>query len=237
MSQNVQAPIRFSQVVARLAQTAAILGILGAALFLGAGRLDWWEAWGILAIYFLIAATVAMWILFHDPGLSAERSRVGKNVKPWDKVLVSLNLLFTLAQWAVIGLDAGRFGWSSVPVGMRLLAGCVLLSSFGLSFWASQVNTFLSGQVRIQAERGHHAITSGPYRYVRHPMYVAMILNALSLPPLFGSWWALVVSAIMISIVFVRTALEDQTLQTELPGYAEYVQQTRYRLIPGHGNP
>ncbi len=233
MSQSALAPVKFSQIVARLAQTAAILTILGVVLFLGAGRLDWWEAWIFPAAYFAIAAAAALWILYHDPGLSAERSRIGKNVKPWDKVLVSLNLLLTLAQWAVIGLDAGRFGWSSIPMGVRLLAGFVLLSSFGLTGWASQVNTFLSGQVRIQAERGHHAITTGPYRYIRHPMYVAMILSDLSLPLLFGSWWALAISAGMISLVFVRTALEDRTLQAELPGYAEYARQTRYRLLPG----
>ncbi len=233
MSQRALAPVKFSQVAARLAQTATILAVLGAALFLGAGRLDWWEAWVILLVYFAIAAAAALWLLFHDPGLSAERSRVGKNVKSWDKVLVSLNLLLTLAQWAVIGLDAGRFGWSSVPTGVRVLAGCVLLSSFGLTGWASQVNTFLSGQVRIQAERGHHAITTGPYHYVRHPMYVGMILLDLSLPLLFGSGWALAISAVMISIVFVRTALEDRTLQAELPGYEEYARQTRYRLLPG----
>lgn len=233
MSQADLFRIKPALVAARLAQTAVILAILGTVLFLAAGRLDWWEAWIFLAVYFAIAEAAAMWILYRDPGLSAERSRTGKNVKTWDKVLVSINLLLTLTQWAVIGLDAGRFGWSVVPVGVRLAACLLMLLSFGLTLWASQVNTFLSGRVRIQSERGHHAITAGPYHYVRHPMYVAMILLDLSLPLVLGSLWALLVSGCMIFVVVVRTALEDKTLRAELPGYRDFVQEVRYRLIPG----
>ncbi len=233
MSQTTLSPVKFSQVVARLAQAAGIFAFLGAALFLGAGRLGWREAWILLIVYFFISAAATIWMLLRDPGLSAERSRIGKNVKSWDKVLVSLNLLLTLAQWAVIGLDAGRFGWSSVPAAVRVAAGILLLGTFVLTGWASVANTFLSAQVRIQAERGHHAVTTGPYRYVRHPMYVAMILSGLSLPLVFGSFWALAVSACMWVVLIVRTALEDRTLQAELPGYADYARQVHYRLVPG----
>lgn len=222
-----------SRIFARLVQTGIFFLILGADLFLAAGRLDWWEAWVFLAVYFVIAATAALWILYRDPALSEERSRVGKNVRSWDRVVVPLNLALTLVQWAVIGLDAGRYGWSVVPVRVRILGGLAFIPSFGLTLWASHVNTYLSGQVRIQAERGHHAVTEGPYRLVRHPMYVGMILLDLGLPLLLGSWWALIVSGVMIGLVVVRTALEDKTLQAEMSGYAEFVRQTPYRLFPG----
>lgn len=233
MSHAALSPVKFSQVVARLAQAVVTFSILGTALFLGAGRLDWPGAWILLAAYFIIAAAATVWTLLRDPDLSVERSRIGKNVKSWDKVLVSLNLLLTLAQWTVIGLDAGRFGWSFVPLPIRVAAGVLLLSTFGLTSWASIANTFLSAQVRIQTERNHHAVTTGPYRFVRHPMYVAMILSGLSLPLVFGSLWALGVSACMWVVLIIRTTLEDRTLQTELPGYADYARQVHYRLIPG----
>jgi len=99
--------------------------------------------------------------------------------------------------------------------------------------WATGVNAFISQVVRIQSERGHTVISTGPYRLVRHPAYVGMILVVLGAPIMLGSWWALIPGVISALVVTVRTKLEDQTLQAELPGYVEYAQQTRYRLAPG----
>jgi protein-S-isoprenylcysteine O-methyltransferase Ste14 len=208
---------------------------MGGILFVSAGRMDWWEAWVILAIYFLIVLVAALWMMRTDPELLKERDQAitKKNVKPWDRVMITLNWLLTIALFVVIGLDAGRFQASVVPPGVRLLGLLIVFSSFGLTLWASRVNTYMSAAVRIQAERGHQAVTVGPYRRVRHPMYVAMCLLDAGLPLVLGSWWGLVVSGLMIVAVIIRTALEDKTLQRELPGYAEYVQRVRYRLLPG----
>jgi len=207
--------------------------LFGALLFIPAGHLDWWEAWVFLAIYYVIALVGQLWIMQRDPALDQERSGLGRNVKRWDRVIVGVNWMLTLALLILIGLDAGRLHWSAVPPGWRTLGGLGLLASFGITLWAAHVNTFLSAQVRIQTERGHHAVTGGPYRYLRHPMYLSMMLYDLCLPILLGSWWALGLSGLMIVVMVTRTALEDRTLQAELPGYTAYTQQTRFRLIPG----
>jgi len=220
-------------VVAHLLQTIVMFLVIGGVLFVSAGRLDWGEAWAFLLVYFVVALVTAIWMLRANPELAQERDRTGRNVKSWDNLLVGLNLLLTLALFAIIGLDAGRLGWSEVPLGVRAVGLLGFIPAFGLPLWASKVNAYLSSRVRIQQDRGHEVVAVGPYRYVRHPMYVGMILYDVSLPLLLGSWWALVVGAAMIGVVIVRTALEDRTLQRELPGYEVYSQQVRYRLFPG----
>ncbi len=223
----------WSLVATQLLQTIATFLVIGGILFASAGRFDWWEAWAFLIIYFLIALTSALWMAQTNPELTQERSHPGQNVKKWDNLLVGFNLLLTVALYTVIGLDAGRFGWSKTPLWVRVLGISGFIPAFGLPLWASKVNAYLSSRVRIQDDRGHTVIAEGPYRYVRHPMYVGMILYNISVPLVLGSWWGLAVGGIMIAAVIVRTALEDKTLQRELPGYDEYSQRVRYRLIPG----
>ncbi len=220
---------------AHFLEVLVIFSLLGGVLFLAAGRLDWWEAWILLAIYFLIAEGAGLWMLRYDPQLLKERDQavMKSNVKTWDRIMTALNLLLTLSLFAMLGLDGGRFHWSPVPLAVRCLGGLAALSSFGMSLWASRVNTYMSAMVRIQQERGHQAITIGPYRYVRHPMYLGMCLLYIGLPLIFNSWLGLAVSGLMIAAVVIRTALEDGTLKRELPGYAEYARLVRYRLLPG----
>ena len=221
--------------LAHVIQALVVFSLLGGALFLSAGRLDWPEAWIILAVYFAIALAAGLWMLRYDPKLLKERDQavLKTNVKTWDRVMIAANLLLTFGLFAVIGLDGGRFGWSTVPLAARILGGTVMLFSFGITLWAASVNTYLSAMVRIQSERGHQAVTAGPYRYVRHPMYLGMCLLDIGLPLLFGSWWGLTASGVMIAALMIRTVLEDKTLQRELPGYADYARQVRYRLWPG----
>lgn len=214
-------------------QTVMMFVIIGGTLFLAAGRVDWPEAWAFLIIYYLIALAANLWMLRSNPELAHERDRPGKNVKSWDNRLVALNLLLTLALFVVIGLDAGRYRWSEVPAGMRVVGLLGFIPAFGLPLWATKVNNYLSSRVRIQAERGHTVVADGPYGFIRHPMYLGMICYALSVPLVLGSWWGLVISGAMIAVLIVRTTLEDRTLQRELEGYSEYSQQVRYRLIPG----
>ncbi|MDX9956584.1 MAG: nitrous oxide-stimulated promoter family protein [Anaerolineae bacterium] len=220
-------------VVVQALQTAWLFIVFGGILFASAGRFDWWEAWAFLIIYFLIALTSAIRMAQTNPELVRERSHPGKNVKQWDNVLVGINLLLTLALYAVIGLDAGRYGWSEMPAWVRLVGLWGFIPAFGLPLWASKVNAYLSSRVRIQQDRGHTVVAEGPYRYVRHPMYVGMIFYNISVPLVLGSWWGLTVSGLMIVAVIARTAFEDKTLQRELPGYSEYSQRVQYRLFPG----
>jgi hypothetical protein len=148
--------------LSRLPQLAAFYVIMGAVLLLAAGRLDWVDAWVFLIAYFLVAAAGQAWLIRIDPSLVQERSRWGTNTKSWDRWIVSANALLTLALLAVIGLDAGRFGWSHVPCGVRLIALLGFVPAFGLPLVASRANTYLASTVRFQAERGHAVVSAGP---------------------------------------------------------------------------
>lgn len=226
---------RLSQrlVARQVLQTVGMFLVLGGVLMGAAGRFDWWEAWAFLILYFFIALASALWMTQTKPELAQERARPGRNVKKWDNLLVGLNLLLTLAMYAVIGLDAGRYGLSKIPLWVRVVGISGFIPAFGLPLWASKVNAYLSSRIRIQNDRGHTVIAEGPYRYVRHPMYVGMIFYNIIVPLVLGSWWGLAVGGVMIAAVIVRAALEDRTLQRELPGYKEYSQRVRYRLFPG----
>lgn len=226
-------PVRLRLLVVRRVQVAAYFALIGVVLFLAAGRLDWPDAWVYLVAHFLLAAAAQAWLIRQDPELVEERGRWGANTKPWDRWIVSANLLLTLGLLVVIGLDAGRFKWSFVPWPVRVAALLGFLPGFGLPILASRANTYLASTVRIQDERRQTVVSAGPYAAIRHPMYAGMVLFDLCLPVLLGSWWGLVVSSVMIGLLVVRTALEDRTLRSELPGYADYARGVRFRLIPG----
>jgi len=218
--------------VNRLIQVFAMVVLMGVALFVTAGRLDWVAAWVFLGLYVLGILTIGLWLLRKNPDLINERGQVKENTKKWDKVLVSLYTLMLLVMLVVSGLDAGRFGWSAMPIAVQVLGAIAFVAAMAWTCWTMLANPFLSAVVRIQEDRGHQVATSGPYRFVRHPMYAAMLLMWPSLPLILGSWWGLL-PGLLIDIIFViRTALEDRTLQAELPGYPEYAQLVHYRLIP-----
>jgi protein-S-isoprenylcysteine O-methyltransferase Ste14 len=133
----------------------------------------------------------------------------------------------------VAGLDA-LFGWSptfSLPV--KIVSLALILAGYALGSYALIENRFFSGMVRIQKERGHQVVSSGPYRWVRHPGYAGALLTYLFTPILLDSYWAYIPVALLTVVLVIRTSLEDRTLQQELPGYADYAQRTRDRLLPG----
>jgi protein-S-isoprenylcysteine O-methyltransferase Ste14 len=209
------------------------LVVMGVALFWPAGRLDWWAAWAALAVMAAwIAATAA--ILFRtNPDLLAERLGPRKGAKRWDIAIMSLVGLIQLARYILAGLDQ-RYGWTGgLPVAVQLAALVLCAAGYALVVWATASNAFFSQIVRIQSERGHAVATGGPYRHVRHPAYAGAILGELAVPVLLASWPALIVSGLSAALLILRTALEDRMLQTELPGYTEYAQHVRRRLLPG----
>ncbi len=220
-------------IIRRLLQLAVYILIQAAILFGASGRLNWRAAWAYLAIYLGMIAVNAMVLLPRDPELIAERGRIKEGAKDWDKVISVLYAVGGLGILAVAGLDV-RFGW--LPQIARALqwAGVgILVVSWGLASWAMASNRFFSTVVRIQKDRGHTVVTSGPYQLVRHPGYVGGILSALGTALLLGSWWALVPAGLLVCVIVVRTALEDRTLQAELEGYKDYAGRVRYRLLPG----
>lgn len=199
------------------------------------GRWNWWEAWvyaGINIIGFIISRFLAG---RKHPDLLAERGKYldHQNPEKWDKLLSPLLGLGGGLIPIAAGLDM-RFGPSaSFDLVIKIIALVVMLGGYALGSYALIANRFFSGMVRIQSERGHHVVTNGPYRWVRHPGYVGALLSYLAVPFLLDSWWTLIPVMMAFIIIFVRTSLEDRALQEKLGGYAVYAQKVRYRLIPG----
>jgi len=207
--------------------------IVTGVLLLAAGRVEWVWGWifgAMMAINLLLMVTL---LIPRHPDLIVERSGLREGTKKWDLVLAPLMAYFTLITAVVAALDV-RFGWS-VPFGLPLhLIGLALVATgFGLMLWAMLANRFFGPTVRIQAERGHQTVSNGPYRFVRHPGYFAMVLTYAGMPLFFGSRLAYLSSAVGLAATLARTALEDATLRQELPGYREFALKTRWRLIPG----
>lgn len=206
--------------------------MMGIILFGSAGRLDLPMAWIVLGVH-LVATEVVT--LKADPGLIEERSFGGKKpgVKGWDRRIVLLTVIFGFIALMVAGLDL-RFGWSgAVPLNLQLPALAAFVLGYVLVSQATLANTFFSAVVRIQEDRGHTTVTSGPYRYIRHPGYAGLMLCVIAQPVALGSYYALIPAIITVAILLVRTGLEDRTLKKELTGYEDYAHFVRYRLLPG----
>jgi protein-S-isoprenylcysteine O-methyltransferase Ste14 len=215
-------------------QMIAALVIAWVILFLAAGRLDWTAGWVYLGMNFLTQALSAMVLLPRRPDMLAERSKVREGTKEWDRFFAAAIVVFgTLAVLVTAGLDA-RFGWSApVSGGLWGLALALAFGSQMFVVWAMASNPFFATTVRIQDERGHRVVSSGPYRLVRHPGYFGSLIYNLAIPLVLGSLWTFLPALLTIAILVLRTRLEDRTLQAELPGYSEYAALVRRRLIPG----
>jgi protein-S-isoprenylcysteine O-methyltransferase Ste14 len=202
-------------------------------LLLSAGRLDWIWAWVFTGIYLIGISINAYFMLRRSPETVAERGRAGE-MKAWDRLVGGLwAVTYFIILLVVAGLDL-RFGWTAaLPLNTHLAGGLVFALGLALFSWAMIANAFFSTVARIQADRGQQVFSGGPYRAVRHPGYLGAILQSLGLPLLLGSLWALLPGLLAALLMVVRTALEDRMLQAELPGYPEYAQRVRYRLLPG----
>ena len=217
-------------VVKRMKQVVFQTAFLVALPLISAGRLDWVWPWAYLGVGLVILA-INMLIL--SPELMAERGQPRENVKEWDRVLTSLITFPILALLIVAGLDE-RFGWSpELAVAIHLIGLAFIALGQGLFTWAMASNVFFSTAVRIQMDRGQTVASGGPYRYVRHPGYVGMIVSLLATALAFGSLWALIPAGLAAVLLVVRTALEDKTLLEELDGYTGYAERVRYCLLPG----
>jgi protein-S-isoprenylcysteine O-methyltransferase Ste14 len=215
-----------------LDQILSLAGV-GVALFWSAGRMDWRPAWAAIVVWMAWFIAMDIIILRFNPHLMAERLSPPKGAKNWDRVLLSILRLTQLARYILAGLDQ-RYGWTgSFPLIAQIAAFSVCILSSALFSWAMASNTYFSQIVRIQSEHGHAVASGGPYRYVRHPGYVGMILFELAISTLLASWWAIAAGGLCAVLLVLRTALEDRTLQAELEGYAEYAREVRYRLAPG----
>ncbi len=209
--------------------------LISLVLWVCAGDFYWWQAWAFSVLIFAAGLGGRLWAEQRHPGLLAERQNfMAPGVKPWDKVLaplMALSIGFPLV--IVAGLDH-RLDWSPIfPLWLNALGFILIAIGYAFAVWALVENRFFSSLVRIQTDRGHVVCDSGPYRIVRHPGYIGNILPLPGMALAFSSLWTFIPAAAALIIVVIRTALEDKTLQEELPGYKEYAERVRYRLIPG----
>lgn len=216
----------------RLITVLLLLAVDAALLLGGAGTWRWPAAWYYVGLRLVALVVFGVWIIRVNPEIINERGRKPKNTKSFDKIFALVYSPLLLLQPLVAGLDY-RWVWSDMALAWRGVGLLALLPGIVLPYAAMAVNAYLTTTVRIQEERGHQVVSAGPYRYMRHPMYVGLICMSLGAPLLLGSWWAFLIGVGATVAAIWRTSREDQTLQAELPGYAAYAQRVPYRLLPG----
>lgn len=218
----------------RLARTAVGSAIYPAIAFVGAGRLDWTRGWIHAAVFIAAAVTGSLIVDRANPGLLKARARgIGEGTKAFDKAFYLMFLPLVLIYPLLAGMDAVRFSWAPLPWWTVWPGALLFLAGSALTTWAMVVNPHAEGTVRIQNDRGHAVVTGGPYRIVRHPIYVGTVMGFPAGALILGSAWSLVPMVLLVVLFVWRTALEDRTLRQELEGYEDYARATRYRLVPG----
>lgn len=204
-------------------------------LFVCAGDLGWWQAWLYTALILAAGVGGRIWAEQRHPGLTAERQSIEiiREAKAWDKWLAPLMAVSVGFPMVIVaGLDH-RFHWSGeFPVWLSLAGFMLIALGYAFAAWAVVENRFFYSVVCIQTDRGHVVCDSGPYRFVRHPGYAGNVLGLFGIVLALGSAWSLIPALVASVIAVIRTALEDQTLQAELPGYRDYTRRVRYRLVP-----
>jgi protein-S-isoprenylcysteine O-methyltransferase Ste14 len=207
---------------------------MGALLFASAGTLHWPAAWVFLGTMAVLGLVSGLWLARIDPALLAERMNpMMQGAQPAsDKIFMVVFGFAALSWFILIGLER-RANVSDVPVAMQTLGLLLLVLSTGFVLWVMRENSFAAPVIKIQTERGHRVISSGPYAWVRHPMYSGTILFFAGMPLLLGSWWGLIMAPLFVVLFGFRARLEERALVAGLPGYADYLTRVRYRLIPG----
>ncbi|RJP48949.1 MAG: isoprenylcysteine carboxylmethyltransferase family protein [Anaerolineaceae bacterium] len=203
--------------------------IIGLLFFWPAGTFDYWQAWLWMAILFLPLMGMFIYLIKRDPALLERRVRTGEQ-RPEQRRIIAVSALFLILIFILPGFDK-RFGWSSVPIWLVILADILVLAGFLLNFLVIRVNSYASRVVEV--EQGQQVIASGPYALVRHPMYLSIILILFATPLALGSFWGIIPSIAYIPLLAARAKNEEELLVNDLQGYREYMQKTRYRLFPG----
>jgi protein-S-isoprenylcysteine O-methyltransferase Ste14 len=217
-----------------LLQNTIFVVALGALLFISAGTLDWPAAWVFLAVSAVLGAACGLWLAKADPALLAERLRPTFHAdQPAADKKFMLAFALALLIWLVaIGLDR-RARASDLPLALQALGLALYLLSTALIMWVFRENSFAAPVVKVQAARHHRVVSSGPYAFVRHPMYSGIMLFFAGVPLLLGSWWGLAITPVFAVLFAIRARIEERALVEGLPGYADYAGRVRYRLIPG----
>ena len=206
--------------------------VLGLLFFLAAGTVFWFYGWIFLILLFIFVIALSMWLIRRDPGLLEERTEWHSDKPTWDKVSAVLAYP-VIGVWLItMPLDAVRFHWSHMPIWLHLVGVIVLSSAFYLTYLTYRENPYLSSAVHIQEERGQTVISTGPYRYVRHPLYTSVLLFCLGSALLLGSWIGVILGLLLEAMFAGRAVREERVLQKGLKGYDAYMVRVRWRLIP-----
>lgn len=203
------------------------------ALFAGAGTVHWIRGWVCVGLYVIGMALMGFIVRrVNAPVMKARTTWSKEGTKPFDKVFFGLLLPLVFGQVFAAGADVVRYRWSSLPHHLEFAGAVLFVLSLMLIGWTLGVNRFAEVSVRIQEDRGHSVVSSGPYRFVRHPMYVGAIIMYIATALILGSVWALGIGFLMAALFVWRTAAEDGALRRELAGYEAYAARTPYRLMP-----
>jgi protein-S-isoprenylcysteine O-methyltransferase Ste14 len=206
-----------------------VVPILLAIFFIPAGTLDYWQAWVYLAVLLIPFALVVRYFIKNNPDFLERRMQMRERESAQRRI-ISLSFLWFFLAFVLPGLDR-RFGWSDVPVAVVIAADLLVLLGYGIVVMVFRENQYAGRTVRV--EQGQQVISTGPYALVRHPMYLGVVLMYLASPVALGSWWALIPALLIVPILVARIANEEKVLERDLPGYSEYRQRTRHRLLPG----
>jgi len=215
-----------------IAQRLGLFVLFAALLFLAAGSCTWWRGWAYIIVTGAIEAVTLLVLAIRTPELLNSRGAHYGDVRQFDRVFAGLWVLFGLGAAVVAGLDAVRFRWTSLPREAFYVGLVILLFAAMVGGSAMLENEHFEQFVRIQNDRRHRVVSTGPYAVLRHPGYLAAILGGFSAPLLLGSLWAFVPVGLMAILFVIRTAFEDRTLREELEGYSAYAERVRYRLVP-----
>jgi protein-S-isoprenylcysteine O-methyltransferase Ste14 len=217
-----------------LLEVFAEFAVFAALLFISAGTLLWPAGWAFIVLFFGFALSLVVWLARKEPELLAERmsAPIQRGQPLWDKLFVAAVMVLFVAWLILMPLDAVRFGWSEVPDWLQLMGTLGVVLSFYIMFLTFRENAYLALVAKLQEERGQSVVSTGPYRYVRHPMYASMFLFFPGSALLLGSWWGLLLCAVLLGLLVWRIPHEERMLENGLAGYDEYERNVRYRLIP-----
>ncbi len=222
-----------------MSKTRAILAsyigviIFAVAIFIAGGRLFYWQAW-LYLILAVFGTTISHILTPKDSNLTVERATRTKEGEGWDRKLLGLFFFINLSSFIVAGLDSGRFGWSGqLPIFVIVIGVVLMVTGQVIYALARRENAFFSSTVRIEENRIHEVCQTGPYRFVRHPGYLGMILSVTGFPLIMESYWTFVPVLLSVALLVVRTNLEDRFLLARLDKYSEYSKRVKYKLFPG----
>jgi protein-S-isoprenylcysteine O-methyltransferase Ste14 len=216
-------------------QTILVYAATTALLFVAAGTWRWPQVWIFTFEMMAGGLAVGIWLARHDPGLLAERMRspIQRDQERGDRLFMMSLLVLWPAWLAFMALDAVRFRLSQVPLWAQAIGALLILIAMYAFYVTFRENSFAAPVVKIQKERGQTVVTTGPYRYVRHPMYAGASLLFFGIPLLLGSGYGFALAPVWLALLALRIPIEERALREKLDGYEDYMKRVRYRLVPG----